>query len=170
MTSVASEQVPQTASPQTAQCFHCKSVQEVKDGEVVRTENNRLRLAGSCKACGSKVSKFIPNPDSPKQAEKSPSISPAGATKKIQKKKSKKQVLKKCAQCACAQHTAAIEAQPKKERKVTTPKKKDLDSLRERLESVEKCLSIRDAIKECIGEPASQEDAPMEQDIGLTAE
>lgn len=165
----------QPSSPQTAQCFHCKGVKEVRDGHVVVTENNRLRLSGSCAECGSKVSKFVPNPDKPAvdaNAEKKVS-SPSGATKKIQKKKSKKQILKKCAQCACLQHSGVIDAQPKKERKASAPKRKELDVLKEKIEAMEKHLSLRHEIQKAVDEPKTphaEEEAHQEMDIGLTAE
>lgn len=163
MASVSAPQVQQS-SVQSAQCFHCKGVKEVKDGHVVLTENNRLRLSGTCAECGSKVSKFVANPDKPAEEKKS---SPLSVQKKIQKKKSKKVVLKKCAQCACLQHSGVIDAQPKKERKASPPKKKELEALKEKIEAIEKSISIRHAIQEAVQEPIQE---PTEMDIGLTAE
>lgn len=142
MSSEQNQSAPQ--SPTTAQCFSCKGVREVKDGQIVRTDNNRLRLSGTCAACGNKVSKFVPNPDSPKTAASSPSSIPV--QKKIQKKKVRKVQLKKCQECLCAAHNRIIAEQPKKERK--SPKKKESEELKKRIEELEKHLVLRSAISE----------------------
>ena len=143
---MSSEQAP--PSPVTAQCFSCKEIREVKDGQIVKTENNRLRLAGSCDKCGKAVSKFVPNPNSSPKV--SPSNSPLAAQKKIQKKKVKRQTLKKCAECACLTHSKIIDEQPKKKRKIAI--KKALDSvdeaLKKRVEELEKHLHLRQFIGE----------------------
>jgi hypothetical protein len=95
-------------TPVHAQCFSCKSIQQVQDAQIVKTGNNRLRLSGKCCSCGKSVSKFIRNPDEP--AKTTRTISPQ---KKIQKKRKN---LKKCSNCSCQDHNELIESQPKRKR------------------------------------------------------
>lgn len=121
-----------------AQCFCCKSVQEVLEPEVLATKNNRLRLSGKCASCGKNVSKFIQNPE---ETNKTPRSSPP-AQKKIKKKKA----LKKCANCECASHALVIELQPKRKRTDSLElKRKRLQKLQEQIETEEK---EREEVKE----------------------
>ena len=107
----------------SAQCFSCKCVREINNAETLLTTNNRHRLSGECASCGKKVSKFICDPNKPASAASTtPDNSPSLQAEKKIKKKTRKQSLKRCANCLCKTHEQIIEAQPKKQRRVGTPK------------------------------------------------
>lgn len=130
--------------PSNAQCFSCKETVDVAESQLIRTKNQRLRLAGKCAKCGKSVSQFVADPDRPqltveeKKAREEKRREDRKAKKQLQpespKKKIQKRSIKPCAYCSCKQHDSLLAEQPKKKKRVSRTQK--LQAEVERLNSL----------------------------------
>jgi hypothetical protein len=140
-----------------AQCFHCKKTVLVAEPELIRTKNERLRLAGKCSDCGKSVSQFVQDPERPQltpeqkkereekrreERKKTKTPSPESPKKSI-----KKRALKPCASCSCKQHQEVLDSSPSKKKKRVSQKEKREKQIQELLEENEKLKSQIPAVE-----------------------